>query len=469
MNKDAKNLRIAYIGGGSRGWAWGFMKDLALDGEIEGEVRLYDIDTEAAERNKIIGEKISAHPNAASHWRYSVAKSLKEALSCADFVVISILPGTFKEMRSDVHEPEKYGVYQPVGDTTGPGGIIRAMRTVPMYVQIAEAIRDYCPGAWVINYTNPMALCIRTLYEVFPAVKAFGCCHEVFGTQKLFCDMLEESLGIVGVKRHELATNVFGLNHFTWIDRASYKGYDLMPHYRKFALKYRETGYTKNKDDNWLNNHFASAQRVKFDLFLRYGVAGAAGDRHLAEFMPPWFLKDPQTVREWKFSLTTVDWRESNLAERQARSLRLVSGEEAVELDGTGEEGHMLIKALLGMGEMVSNVNIPNYGQIPNLPLGTVVETNALFRRDEISPVFSGKIPENVLALIMPHALNQDVTLRAALDCDRDLALGAFLADPLVNLSPTDAEKLFDTMLQNTKDYLPWQWESNFKYHTLRT
>lgn len=456
--KQVRGLKIAYIGGGSRGWAWGFMKDLATDGEMEGEVRLYDINREAAERNRVIGERISAHPEALARWRYSVAESLGEALTGADFVVISILPGTFREMRSDVHEPEKYGIYQSVGDTVGPGGLVRALRTIPMFVEIAAAIRDHCPDAWVINYTNPMSLCVRTLYEVFPGIKAFGCCHEVFGTQKLLCDMLADLCGIPDAGREDIATNVLGINHFTWFDKASYRGLDLFPLYRQFAEKYRETGFGKAGDDNWMNNSFKSAQRVKFDLFLRYGLIAAAGDRHLAEFMPPWYLKDPETVQQWMFGLTTVDWREDDLRKRLDRSAKLASGEEAITLDGSGEEGHLLMKAVLGLGDLTSNVNIPNRGQIPNLPLGAVVETNALFRRDFIGPVFSGEIPGNVLSLVMPHVINQENTLRAALGCDRDLALQAFLSDPLVNLSPGEGEALFDTMLENTRGYLPGGW-----------
>ncbi len=140
--KNAKNLTIAYIGGGSRGWAWGFMTDLAMDPDLCGTIRLYDIDREAAERNRIIGEKISACPEVLSRWRYEVSGSLAEALPGADFVVISILPGTFREMQSDVHLPERAGVWQPVGDTVGAGGFMRAMRTIPMFVTIGEDIRD---------------------------------------------------------------------------------------------------------------------------------------------------------------------------------------------------------------------------------------------------------------------------------------------------------------------------------------
>lgn len=456
-DKKIDDLKVAYIGGGSRGWAWGFMKDLALDPEMEGEVRLYDIDRQAAEKNKIIGGKISAHPEAKAHWRYTVADSLEAALTGADFVVISILPGTFREMRSDVHTPEKYGIYQSVGDTVGPGGLVRALRTIPMFEEIGEAIKNYSPAAWVINYTNPMSLCVRTLYEVFPGVKAFGCCHEVFGTQKLLCDMLAD-LGVEGVRRQEIAVNVMGVNHFTWFNRASYQGMDLFPLYRKFAEKYFDTGFTKGKDGNWMNNSFDCSHRVKFDLFLRYGSIAAAGDRHLAEFMPPWYLKDPETVRSWGFGLTTVDWREEDLQNRLARSQRLISGEEPIDLSGSGEEGHLLMKALLGLGDLVSNVNVPNRGQIENLPLGAVVETNALFRRDQIAPVFAGAMPQPVLALTMPHIENQAMIYQAAHERDFGLALQALLGDPQVRLLPGDAEKMLGEMIENTASFLPEEW-----------
>ena len=460
MNKyDAKNLKIAYIGGGSRGWAWGFMTDLAMDAQLCGTVRLYDIDHDAAARNQIIGSKISAHPDAKSRWQYVVADSLQEALTGADFVVISILPGTFEEMRSDVHLPERVGVWQPVGDTVGPGGFMRAMRTIPMFVEIAEAIRDYAPDAFVMNYTNPMSLCIRTLYHVFPGIKAYGCCHEVFGTQHLLCQMLKKEHGIDGVKRQDLYTTVTGINHFTWLTSASYKGIDLMPLYKEFCEKYAATGFSEGNDDNWMNSSFSSNQMVKFDLFNKYGVIAAAGDRHLAEFMPPWYTRDPETVHSWKFHLTSVDWREEDLTRRLQRSDDLISGKEQVELKGSGEEGHLLIKAVLGLGDLVSNVNIPNQGQIPNLPIGAIVETNALFGLDRISPVFAGPVPQNILPLIERHILNQENTLKAALTCDRKLGFTTFMNDPQMgHVTPEDGLKLFNDMLENQKKYLPEGW-----------
>ena len=459
LKRRAQELNVAYIGGGSRGWAWGFMMDLAMDADMCGTVRLYDIDRSAAQRNETIGNKISAHPDAASRWHYEVSDSLEQALTGADFIVISILPGTFEEMRSDVHLPERLGIYQPVGDTVGAGGFMRAMRTIPMYVEIARAIRDYAPEAWVINYTNPMSLCVRTLYHVFPQIKAFGCCHEVFGTQKLLCAMLEKEHGIPGVTRQELYTTVTGINHFTWLTTASYKGLDLMPLYAEFADKYFETGFDEGGDTNWMNNHFQCAQRVKFDLFRRYGAIAAAGDRHLAEFTAPWYTRDPETVREWKYQLTTVDWRVKDLGDRLKRSDDLISGVEELKLVPSGEEGHLLLKAVIGLGDLVSNVNIPNRGQIPNLPLGAVVETNALFGMNRIEPVFAGAMPANILPLVARHVYNQENTLTAALTCDRKLGFSTFMNDPqLASVTVKDGKKLFDDMLENQRAYLPKKW-----------
>ncbi len=457
--EKAGNLTVAYIGGGSRGWAWGFMKDLAMDPDLCGTVRLYDTDRPAAERNRIIGQKISAHPDAVSRWEYEVSGSLQEALTGADFVVISILPATFDEMESDVHLPERVGIWQPVGDTVGAGGFMRAMRTIPMFVTIAEAIRDFAPEAWVINYTNPMSLCVRTLYEVFPDIKAFGCCHEVFGTQKLLCAMLKSEYGVEGVKRQDLYTTVTGINHFTWLTGASWNGVNLMPLYAAFADKYAEEGFQEGQDDNWMNNFFSCAHRVKFDLFRRFGAIAAAGDRHLAEFVAPWYTRDPETVREWKFGLTPVSWRKEDLKRRLKRSDDLISGAEKVELNASGEEGHLLLKALLGLGDLVSNVNIPNQGQIPNLPLGAVVETNALFGLNRIEPVHAGPMPANILPLVARHVYNQENTLQTALRCDRKMGITTFMKDPrLANVTPADGQKLFDDMLENQRPWLPEKW-----------
>ena len=452
-----QDIRIAYIGGGSRGWAWGLMSDLAACGDISGQVALYDIDFQAAKDNEIIGNKFKEAQGARSHWDYTAVKTLDQALTGADFVVISILPGTFDEMDSDVHAPEKYGIYQSVGDTTGPGGIVRAMRTLPMFEVIAQGIKACCPRAWVINYTNPMTLCVRTLYRIFPEIRAFGCCHEVFGTQKFLARMVEEVFGAEDVGRHEIKVNPVGVNHFTWLTSAVWQNHDLFPHYRDFCRKYRD-GYLTGDgavDSNWMNNSFASTEKVKMDLFLRFGYIAAAGDRHLAEFCPgKWYLESPERVREMQFGLTPVSWRKNDLKERMERSTRLRTGQEAVKINGTGEEGVNQIRALLGLCDLVTNVNLPNRGQIPNLPLEAVVETNAVFRCGSLDPVQAGPVPSEIYPLIARICGEQELVSEGIAGCDLGKIFAAFTNDPLVTCGLADAGRLFQEMSENTKAYL---------------
>ena len=452
LGNKVEDLKIAYIGGGSRGWAWGLMSDLASSEDISGSVYLYDIDFEAAKANEIIGNRFGECKEAKTKWTYKAVKTPKEALTGADFVVISILPGTFDEMESDVHTPEKYGIYQSVGDTTGPGGIVRAMRTIPMFEELANYVKEYCPDAWVINYTNPMTLCVKTLYRVFPEIKAFGCCHEVFGTQKLLTWVVEEFLG-EKCTRQDINVNPVAVNHFTWLTSAYYHGIDLFPYYKKYCEKYAD-GLPAKPDNNWMNNFFACAGKVTFDLFNRFGYISAAGDRHLAEFCPgKWYLESPERVKEMKFGLTPVSWRKEDLKNRLERSRQLLNGDE-IKLWKTGEEGVNQMRALLGLSDLITNVNIPNRGQIPNLPLGAVVETNAIFRSNELTPVMAGDIPSEIYPLVSKICSEQEAVSDAIAKRDIEAIFNVFASDPLVTCSLSDARKMFDEMVQNTKSYL---------------
>ena len=456
-DNKVSELKIAYIGGGSRGWAWGLMSDLASCDDISGDVYLYDIDLDAAKNNEIIGNKFKTAEGAKSIWNYKAVETIDEALTGADFVVLSILPGTFDEMESDVHTPEKYNIWQSVGDTAGPGGILRAMRTIPMYEYIGEKIKENCPQAWVINYTNPMTLCVKALYRVFPEIKAFGCCHEVFGTQKFLAKIVQETFGVENIDRHEIKVNPVAVNHFTWLTSATWHEHDLFPYYKEYCRKNSDGHKSGDKavDDNWMNNSFTSTEKVKMDLFNRFGYIAAAGDRHLAEFCEgKWYLESPERVKEMHFGLTTVAWRKEDLKKRLERSARLVSGEEEVKINGTGEEGVNQIRALLGLCELITNVNIPNQGQIPNLPLGAVVETNAIFRSNSLTPVFAGPIPKEIYPLVARVCAEQEVVSEGIAERDLNKLFNAFANDPLVTCSMADAKALFKEMCENTKAYL---------------
>lgn len=322
-------IKIAYIGGGSQGWARSLMSDLSIDERMSGTVALYDLDFEAAQKNEVIGNH-----SGDGRWRYEAVSTLKKALSGADIVIISILPGSLEDMEIDVHFPERCGIYQSVGDTVGPGGIIRSLRAVPMFADIARAIRDYAPESWVINYTNPMSVCTRVLYKVFPGIKAIGCCHEVFGTQKLLAEMVTERLGVEVLRREDIRVNVLGINHFTWVTEASYRHIDLLPIFHEFSSHYGESGY-ELEGESWRDSVFRSAHRVAFDLFEMYSAIPAAGDRHLAEFLPGPYLKQPEV---WKFHLTPVSFRKQDRDEKRKETEQLIAQKRGVAGKASGED-----------------------------------------------------------------------------------------------------------------------------------
>ncbi|MCD6520683.1 MAG: alpha-glucosidase/alpha-galactosidase [Anaerolineae bacterium] len=453
-DKEVARIKIAYLGGGSRGWAHVLMRDLALSPVLSGEVYLYDINLEAAKLNEEFGTWIQQQPGAISDWRYYAVPTIEEALRDADFVICSIQPGPLEAMEQDLAIPAKYGLLYPVGDTIGAPGLVRGLRAALIYEDFAQKIADLCPQAWVINYTNPMTICTRTLTKVCPELKVFGCCHEVFGVQELLAELVEKYLGAPRPNRREIEVNVLGINHFTWIDHATYKGHDLLELVRHhIAQEGVLRPYTKEEVLSW-NSYFACAHQVKYQLFKHYGVLAAAGDRHLAEFVPG-FLTDEETVYRYGFSLTPISYRYQRWEEAPAKIKAIMEGKEPFKLEHSSEEGTEQMCALLGLGDMMTNCNLPNEGQIPNLPLGAVVETNAYFSRDSVRPLTAGPLPEGVINLVEPHVRNQEMIVEAALTRDVDLAFQAVFSDPLTTLPIDKAWAMFQEMLQATKEWLP--------------
>ena len=454
-----RTIKLAYIGGGSKAWARVFMNDLALTAGLTGEIALYDIDRAAAERNRRIGERINAHPDARTQWRYTVAGTLEEALTGADFVAISILPGTFDEMAADVHLPEKYGVWQSVGDTVGPGGVLRAMRTVPLFEGFARAIRACCPDAWVINLTNPMTILCRTLFDVFPGIKAFGCCHEVFHAEDFLCCVLHEQLNVPRPDRHELTVEAGGVNHFTWITEARWGDVDVMALLPAFIDRFYEAGYCEQGDDPRAfrgDNPFLYGNKVKMDLFRRFGALGAAGDRHLVEFMDGrWYLADRTAPEKWLYHLTTVDYRRADQRRKIEEAEALADGRLPVTLKRSDEELIPLMQALLGDGPVVSNANVVNRGQLEAAPLGSVAEVNCVFDKDRVTPLPAKPLPEGAAALVALNARNIEDLYAAIRGRDLDAAFEVFLRQPLCSrLSRADGRALFGEMVRATAGYL---------------
>lgn len=455
-----RKIKIAYLGGGSKAWARVFMTDLALAEGLCGEIALYDIDVSAVELNQRIGAVINRSPETVSKWDYRVYTEIGEALDGADFVACSILPGTFDEMKSDVHLPEEYGIYQAVGDTVGPGGILRAMRTVPIYEGFAREIKAHCPQAWVINLTNPMTACTKTLYDVFPEIKAFGCCHEVFHAQEFLCCVAHEVLGVPRPSRREMVIDACGVNHFTWITEANYNGRDMLAVLPEFIDRFYEKGYCEHlgvEPDDFKEDPFRYGNKVKMDLFRRFGVLAAAGDRHLVEFMDrSWYLKNKADAESWLYHLTTVGYRKQDRINKINQSHRIADGEEEIKVVKSDEEVVELMKALLGLiPPMVSNANTLNVGQMAGMPAGAVVETNCVFSRNSVKPIVAKPLPGDVNALVLRNAQNIENAYYGIKNRDFRQIFEAFVNQPLCSgLALSDARELFVRMVKATDNYL---------------
>ncbi len=454
MNNNTE-IKITVIGGGSKGWALTLMKDLALARDLSGEVCLYDIHEQAAQSNQKLGEQIFSHNIAytwlnttaqttiSSRFSVSVATTVKEALSDADFVIVSIEPGSIEHRHTDLVIPAKYGILQTVGDTIGPGGIFRALRAIPIFRDYAKHIKEYCPHAWVINYTNPMTWCTQAMVKEFPEINILGCCHEVFGTQKFIAQQVAEWFQTEVPHHKEIHLNITGVNHFTFATKATWQGHNLYPFLLQLAKNpttwqdKTEIAQQRIAEENW----FESDHHIALDFLRNFGALGAAGDRHLAEFVP-WYLKDTTELHRYGVIHTPYEWRVATDHEKKSK---IYSKEDLVP-EPSDEEGVAIIRALLGLAPLYTNVNIPNTGQVNWLQRGHVVETNAYIDRGSITPTMAQAPPLAVQSMVRGVAQEQEQLLESAWSMDKDGIFQAFLLDPLVQLPVRQARALFEDM-----------------------
>ncbi|AEH39051.1 family 4 glycosyl hydrolase [Halopiger xanaduensis] len=447
------DVTIGYVGGGSQGWAHTFINDILQCQDVSGQVRLYDVDYEAAQRNAELGNALGSREEAVSDWTFEAAETLAAALEDADFVICSTQDPPEETFVHDIDVPQEYGIYQTVADTCGPGGAVRALRSIPQYREIAATVREQCPDAWVFNYTNPMTVCTRALYEEYPDINAIGLCHEVFHIQQLLAEIAEKYVDDAeNVAGSEIDVNVKGINHFTWIDEAYWRDHDVFQ-YLDAELEERkplpsfEPGDLEG-EDYWINHH-----EVAFDLYDKFGLLGAAGDRHLVEFVP-WYLSidEPAEIQRWGIRLTPSSARVSD-SDGPAKMDKYMAHPEEFDFTSSGEEAVDIIRALLGLEPLKTNVNYPNVGQTPDLPDGAVVETNVLITGAGVKPITAGTLPREVRNMVTTTIHNQETLVEAGFTGDLDLAFEAFLNEPLVTIPREEARELFAELIDIEREY----------------
>ena len=430
-----KKIVLTVIGGGSVNWMKRLMRDLYLVDELEGgEIRLVDPNLKHA---RAVADMLRRF-NYLRGKEYFVraTDNRRDALPGSDFVMTTFSPGTMEGFDNDLELPAKYGIRLPVSMTVGIPGISAAIRTIPVAYEIVKDMEELCPGAWLLNVTNPMSTVVGAMNRAAKSTKIVGLCHE------FHC--LPECLGpALGLERPEgvdildyvyrwlpeqgFDYTVAGINHFIWLTRATWKGEDVLPRIRAFAQSHMTFREPEKKE---IVDVYANNGEVKLMLCRQLGYLPLAGDRHLVEFHPS--LCNVMNGYGMKYGVrkTTVDLRRANIRASYDEIVSVAKGDTDMSWERSDEEMTEIMRAIVTGGSTVGIVNAPNAGQIENMPEGSIVETLATIDRSGVHPHASGILPGAVGSMCRLHSDVQQMVIDAALAGDRTLLLEAMSLDP---------------------------------------
>lgn len=440
-----KNTKIVLVGGGSYNWCPRLISDMLHEEELDNsQIVLLDPNLQAAEKVKAAAVKMSETLERSIE--FIVTDNEESAFSAADFVIITISTGDFEMMKHDLAIPEKYGIYHTVGDTSGPGGWCRTLRNVPVFTEMAQKIERLSPKAVILNYTNPMAALTGAICEV-SSLRTVGLCHGLFSSY----NMLEK---IFKVEEKDIAVNFGGVNHFYWILDFTIKGEPGYPMLDKLLESKSLNELLQEKETD-----SAGFENVNYDLcdeiIRQYGYITYPGDRHTCEGLSGYINNSPERLAKFNLERTTIKDRIKLRKEFRKRTAKLASGEQK-PFDKSRETAVDIMKAFINNERFIDVVNLPNIGQITNLPLGAVVETMGVVDAMGFTPLATGELPEPIRTIVEPHCIVEQMTLQAAMTGDRELALQSLMLDPLCShLTPSSIRKMGNEMIAATQEFLP--------------
>ena len=472
--------KIAFIGAGSTVFARNLLQDLCTFPELhEATISLMDIDpvrladTEAVAN--LLAERAGANPT------IEVTTDLRQALAGADYAINMIQVGGYRPSTViDFEIPKRYGLQQTIGDTLGIGGIMRALRTIPVMLDIGHQMEEFCPDALFLNYTNPMAMLCMAM-ERATNVRTVGLCHSVQGTAA-------DLAGWMGVPFDQVNYLCAGINHVAFYLRFEQNGEDLYPALRQLAAERREPAW----------------ERVRFEVFRNFGYFVTESSEHFSEYVP-WFIKQGRDdlierynvpldeyparcedqIAEWgeyRAALTSPDSGEMaryqekrrgelrGMTERRlavvarenptlAASLRqdALSEREEDETGHSGEYGTLIIHSIeTGLPRVVYG-NVANRGAIANLPATCCVEVPCLVDRNGVQPTMVGTLPPQLAALMQTNINVQELTVEASLTGKREHVYQAAMLDPhtAAELDPEQIRALVDDLLEAHGGMIP--------------
>ncbi len=420
--------KVAMIGAGGVVFPLRLMGDLlSFPALREGTYALMDLSLERAERTATAARDLASHYGFPAS--ITATDDQRAALDGADFVIVTFQVGGVEAYEHDVEVPRRYGLDQPVGDTLGPGGVFRFLRSSVAYRQIAEDMHELCPNALLINYANPMAMNCWYLGEL--GIEAVGLCHSVQGTSRMLARHLD-------VPHDEVTFRCGGINHQAWFTEFRRGDEDLYPRLREvMAARHlagtvsaglaKDTG-DHSDADRGDSDYEGGAEQVRTSIMAAFGYFHTESSHHASEYLP-YFRKDAARVdafipKRWDY----FELSSSRVAEDSDRKLL---DELKSELKPSVEYGAMIVNAMVTGAPVVVYGNVPNQGLIDNLPHGCSVEVACLVDRNGIQPTRYGALPAQCAAVNTTNVNVQQLAVRAALEEDRAHVYHAVMLDPL--------------------------------------
>ncbi|MEI7672788.1 MAG: hypothetical protein WCK00_11815, partial [Deltaproteobacteria bacterium] len=420
------------------------------------EVRILDIDPKAGDLITRLLRKMAATSH--SSMRIEFTSDQKAALKGADFVITTISTGGEHCFENDMKIPEKYGIFQTVADSVGPGGWSRSIRGAPVFLNLANDLNRIAPDAMLINYTNPMGSLTSILAQTCrcPSV---GLCHGLFEVYSLLQHIFEAK------SESEIVVKIAGLNHFFWLLDFTVRGESGYPLLRRLIKK---AGSLPNLVDDGYRYDIRPTSRdygrmvkkslgpsneyyLADELFQRFGLLPYTGDRHTSEFLSNYLTPTPEKLERFRLRRTPISQRHEDRKILEGKIKEMVSGKRPLPSERTREATADIISARISGRHIIDVVNLPNIGQVDNLPRGAVVETLGVIGATGFAPITAGALPEQIADIIRPHARNQMMVVEASIKGDRSMAMEALLNEPLCShLSVKEIRKMGDELLLAT-------------------
>jgi alpha-galactosidase len=425
-------IKVTFFGAGSVEFTRNVATDLCSYPEFRGGLHfsLYDISAERLAHAKRLVSRISEQTGAEA--TVTATQDMRAALAGASYVINEVQVGGHKATRADFDIPARYGVRQTIGDTLGIGGIFRGLRTIPVVLDLARSMREACPDAYLLSYSNPMAMLPWAAYEGAGFGRVYGLCHSVRDTQSFLTSL-------VGADPERVRFLTAGFNHQAFVLRFEQDGESLYPRLAEIVEASPEL-----------------QRRVRVEIYRRFGYFPTESSEHSAEYVP-WFMHHDDQIERFRiFVGDYLERSEENLRELESLDRQLAS-DSPLELESGNELASLFIHALETGTERELHVNIRNGGLISSLPDECCVEVPCLVGAGGAKPVPVGALPPQIAALNRTFLNVVELTVRAALDGSRDHVYQAALLDPNTAATLTTAETvaMCDDLIEAHGNLLP--------------